>query len=280
MELNPDPFNGPVIYGLGITCGDALAGEIIFNDIAFGKLPTGATALESIPIHADLDTTVNVAELRVGTSISNLDGPATLMPGGPPATASAKLQLEGDEVVVVGDELHITTHVFARDLWDAHAQERAVMLPAVLRVAFQPRAGSPVALWANAAAATPADVADAVYSETVKIAAMLRDRNFEAYVGSTALRRQHRARCYPQGPDAAALREKELDDLLRLSRAEDFSVRIAAQMGSTLRAQARSRLFDWVDAQGEPIVAMQANGRSFAVQHQFSLIDGSLKLVR
>ncbi len=280
MELNPDPFTGPVIYGLGITCGDALAGEISVNDIAFGNLPPGATALESIPIHGDLDAATNVAELRIGTSKASLYGPATVMPGEPPATASAKLQLEGDEVSISGEELRITTHVFARDLWDARTQTGAVMLPAVLRVTFQPRAGSPVALWANARAASPADVADAVYAETAAIATMLRNRNFEAYVGRTSLRRQHKARCYPQGQDAAALREEELDDLLRLSSAKDFNVRIAAQVGSTLRAQAKSRLFDWVDAQGEPIVTIHANGESFAVQHQFSLIEGGLQLVR
>lgn len=280
MELNPDPFTGPVIYGLGITCGDALAGEIRVNDIAFGKLATGATSLESIPIHGDLDTGENVAQLRIGTSEANLRSPATLMPGEPPATASAKLQLEGDEVSISGDEMRITTHVFARDLWDARAQAGAVMLPAVLSVNFQPRAGSPVALWANARAASPAVVAEAVYAETAAIAAMLRDRNFEAYVGRTSLRRQHKARCYPQGKDAAGLREEELDDLIRLASAPDFNVRIAAQVGSTLRAQAKSRLFDWVDAQGEPIVTIQADGQSFAVQHQFSLLEGSLQLVR
>ncbi|WP_372730644.1 hypothetical protein [Novosphingobium sp.] len=280
MEVNPDPFTGPVIYGLGITCGDALAAEIVVNDISFGKLAAGATSLESIPIHSDLDLGGNVAELLIGVSERSLSGPALPLPGKPPATANAKLQLEGDEVLISGEGLSVTTHTFARDIWDARTLAGPVMLPTALRVTFEPRAGSPVAPWARAQALSADDVEAAVYAETAIIAEMLRDRNFDAYVGATSLRRQHKARCYPNGPNAEVLREEELDDLLQLSKAKDFAVRIAAQVGSRLRAQAKSRLFDFVDTQGEPIVTIHANGQSFAVQHQFSFIDKGLQLVR
>lgn len=280
MELNPDPFTGPVIYGLGITCGDVLAAEITLNDIAFGTLEAGATAMDSIPIQDDLDAGENVAELRIGPPGTNLRGPAVILAGDAPATATAKLQLEGDEVTISGDEMTIITHIFARDAWDSASLDGPVALPKVLRVTFQPHARSPLAPWATARAGSPAEVADAVYAETAMLAALLRERNFDAYAGRTSLRRQHKARCYPQGPDAAAMREQKIDDLLRLASAKDFNVRIAAQIGSTLRTQAKSRLFDWVDARGEPIVSIQANGESFAVQHQLSLLDGSLQLVR
>lgn len=281
MDLNPQPYDGPVIYGLGITCGDALQAEIEFNGITFGTLAAGSTALDSIPVHADLDHGQNVAELRLGIAGQDLRGAPRAMPGEAPSSAHATLRFEGDAVEVFPDRTEITTHIFAIDSFDpSSASGASVSLPHALRIDFTPRPGSPTALWADGRPEQPAAIADEVYARTVHMAEILRARNVDAYVAQTAARRRHAARCYPQAPDAQALRAQEAEDLLALFDAPDFAVSIASQIGSRLRIQARGRLFDWIDAQDNPIISIYSNGISHPLQFQFSLLSSGLDLVR
>ncbi|SFS12417.1 hypothetical protein [Sphingomonas jatrophae] len=280
MELNPDPFRGPVLYGLEIESGDALVAETWLNRVMLGRTQPGKAAAQSIPIHHDLVVGENLVEVVLGPPGRDLSALPVAFPGAPPSGAHGMVELQGDETRIDGDQLTVTSHPLARDRWDAREAEPPIVLPHRLRIAFKPDHLTASAPWAAGQRADPREAADATYAELRRVAGLLQSGNLDGFAWATARRREHMARCYPLGPDAAQQQQDDVAAIVSMRAKPGFSAELLPSTRAHFRVQADGRLFDWVDGQGEPILTIGTSDRRHALNLQFSLLDGRWTIVR
>jgi hypothetical protein len=281
LELNPDPFRGPVVYGLDVNSGEGIRTETWLNGIKLAESELGEVGIANHAIQHDLQPGENVAEVRIGPPGTKLDSSPQLIPQTPPANAFATMFLEGDEVRKLGDEMQITTHRFALDSWHGAELTPPVMLPHILRIPFEPNRPFVPAPWSSGEQVAPSEIANSVYDESARLGALLRDGELDAYINAGAVRREHSARCYPAGQSAAELREQNMDFLANLRSQKGFAVKIHSRAQSHFRVQAGGRLFDWLGPEGAPLITIQSDQlEPSPIAVQFSVLEGRLTLVR
>ena len=121
----------------------------------------------------------------------------------------------------------------------------------------------------------------AVYEETARLAALIRDGKIDAYINAEALRRDHMARCYPAGQSAGQMREQNLQFITDAYSQSGFAISVLPRAQGQFRIQADGRLFDWVGTNGEPLVTISTDEMEPApLSFQFSVLAGRLTLVR
>jgi len=76
MEVNPDPFRGPVQYGLEVNTGDALRSETRINGIAVARCEVGEQGVDLLAIHHDVLPGENLAEVVLALP-ATVDGQTT-----------------------------------------------------------------------------------------------------------------------------------------------------------------------------------------------------------
>lgn len=280
MELNPAPFRGPVVYGLDVNTGEGVRTATFVNGIQVDESRVGEIGMANLAIHHDLQPGINTVELRIATPGGGFDEAPREVSGTPPANAFATLVLEGDEVSRAGDEIRVTTHIFARDKWVGR-DASPLTLPHRLGITFEPNAGFVAAPWSEGLRVADADVANMVYNETSRVVALLRDGDLDAYMNATAVRRTHMARSYPAGDSADAMRRKDIEYLASLRAEPGFRVTMRPFPQAVFRAQADRRLFDWIAKDGGAIATIGSDKTEEApLTYQFSMMAGRLSLVR
>ncbi|MCX7285487.1 MAG: hypothetical protein NTX28_15850 [Novosphingobium sp.] len=282
MEVNPEPFRGPVSFGLEVNVGRGIVAETWLNDILLARKEAPQIAGQSLAIHHDVIQGENIAQLRIampGMALEQAPAPWT---GPMDDGAHAQLWLQGDVVSITGDEMTVTTHRYAREVWPAEEGETPpVLMPMRIDLPFVPHCAVPGPLWASAQRLDPAVVADAVLAQTVAAGEMIRSARWDAMANATAARRAHAARCYPIGPSAQERREHEIEVLAELHAQPGFRVSIASHAEARLRVQANGRLFDWVREDGRPMILLEADGMEPSpVQLQFGVVSGQLEVLR
>lgn len=283
MEINPDPYRGPVTYGFEVNSGEGVATEVWLNGIKISASPAGEMGIESLAIHHDVIPTNNRAELRITVAALGESAAAIVLPGPMPDHSFAQLMLQGDQSEVSGDQLNVTTHPLARVRFAPAegAPSLPCTLPMTLPLTFDALHAPPPPLWMQGAPSSGNEIANLVYGEMESLARSLRAGDIQPFLNATASRRRRMAQCYPLGPNSEQRAEKEADELSRLAATAGFQVKLLAPGQATFRTQANGRLFDWVDAKGDSAMTIStANLPPTPVNMQFSMIDGRALIVR
>jgi hypothetical protein len=276
MEVNPDPFRGPVQYGLEVNTGDALRSETRINGIAVARCEVGEQGVDLLAIHHDVLPGENLAEVVLALPGMAFEARPHEI-GAPPSSARCRLMLQGDVGELEGDELTITTHRFALDEWPTPAGPAPLRLPHRLRIPFTPGFDVTPPPWIEGARAEADAVREAVRAETGRLAQLIATGDLDAYRDATRLRRQHHARCYPIQPGAMS----DIDQIAALRGARGFRIMVAPPHVGRLRVQADGRLFDWVGPDDEPGVMVATDLLPPSpIALQFSLLGGGLHVTR
>jgi hypothetical protein len=282
MDVNPDPYRGPVSFGLEVNVGRGVVAETWLNGILLARKEADHIAAQVLAIHHDVLSGDNQAEVRIGMPGMALDQPPQPWTRPIDQGAHADICLQGDVIRIAGDEMQVTTYPFARDSWSPDAAGAAgPSFPARISLSFVPHCQVPGPLWAMADRPIPDTVADAVLEQTLKLAGMIRAADWDGITNATANRHAFMARCYPAGPTAQERRQHDTEQMAKLFGHAGFRVDIAPPSRSRFRAQAAGRLFDWVRDDGSALVMLMADGMApMPASFQFAQRGGQLAVVR
>lgn len=282
MDVNPEPYRGPVSFGLEVSVGRGVIAETWLNGIMLARKEAEHIGGQSLAIHHDVVQGQNLAEVRLampGMAMEQAPAPWT---GPIDDGAHAQIWLQGDVISITGDEMTVTTHRYARELWSPEdAEPGTIAMPMRIALPFEPHCAVPGPLWASAQRLAGADVADAVLARTMAFAEMIRTADWDAMASATAARRAHTARSYPAGQSAQERREQDIAMLAEMHAQPGFRVDLAPPGQARLRAQADGRLFDWVRDDGRAMILLSVNGADpVPVTLQFGVVAGKLEILR